>query len=252
MYQVLVTTEIVFFFVEGTWEGTFFILSSQLSLAVVRLIFFSSDTFIAIIPSCQAVAYSVGLRSMGENCLKDQLLQRAVYRVLLTRPRGHQNGHFVTFYPLESHPRWALFHFLSPGISDMGALQDNPCYLYSFWTCKRDQLIILLIWNLYFTVAASMGAPVRQSRHHHTFYRQPSCTFSYYGRVGNHRYRYRRANAALLIKPSRSMNDLYEVEARHRRRSRQRNRHRSGNTNSSSGDTESEEGEVRIFRFLSL
>uniref|UniRef100_A0A3Q3XDT9 Uncharacterized protein n=1 Tax=Mola mola TaxID=94237 RepID=A0A3Q3XDT9_MOLML len=93
-------------------------------------------------------------------------------------------------------------------------------------------------------LTASMGAPVRQSRHHHTFYRQPSCTFSYYGRVGNHRYRYRRANAALLIKPSRSMNDLYEVEARHRRRSRQRNRHRSGNTNSSSGDTESEEGEV--------
>ncbi|KAM9384501.1 solute carrier family 45 member 4-like [Pholidichthys leucotaenia] len=92
--------------------------------------------------------------------------------------------------------------------------------------------------------AASTGAPVRHSRHHHTFYRQPSCTFSYYGRVGSRRYRYRRANAAFLIKPSRSMNDLYEVEARHRRRSRQRSRHRSGNTNSSSGDTESEEGEV--------
>ncbi|XP_047460467.1 solute carrier family 45 member 4 [Mugil cephalus] len=92
--------------------------------------------------------------------------------------------------------------------------------------------------------AASTGAPMRQSRHRHIFYRQPSCTFSYYGRVGNHRYRYRRANAAFLIKSSRSMNDLYEVEARHRRRSRQRNRHRSGNTNSSSGDTESEEGEV--------
>ncbi|XP_020490341.1 solute carrier family 45 member 4 [Labrus bergylta] len=92
--------------------------------------------------------------------------------------------------------------------------------------------------------AASTGAPMRQPRHRHTFYRQPSCTFSYYGRVGSHRYRYRRANAAFLIKPSRSMSDLYEVEERHRRRSRQRNRHRSGNTNSSSGDTESEEGEV--------
>uniref|UniRef100_A0A3Q0S6K0 Solute carrier family 45 member 4 n=1 Tax=Amphilophus citrinellus TaxID=61819 RepID=A0A3Q0S6K0_AMPCI len=91
---------------------------------------------------------------------------------------------------------------------------------------------------------ASTGAPMRQTRHRHTFYRQPSCTFSYYGRVGSHRYRYRRANAAFLIKPSRSMNDLYEVEARHRRRNRQRSRHRSGNTNSSSGDTESEEGEV--------
>ncbi|XP_013864724.1 solute carrier family 45 member 4 isoform X2 [Austrofundulus limnaeus] len=92
--------------------------------------------------------------------------------------------------------------------------------------------------------AASTGAPMRQSRHRHTFYRQPSCTFSYYGRVGSHRYRYRRANAAFLIKPSRSMNDLYEVEARHRRRNKQRTRNRSGNTNSSSGDTESEEGEV--------
>uniref|UniRef100_M4ALZ5 Solute carrier family 45 member 4 n=1 Tax=Xiphophorus maculatus TaxID=8083 RepID=M4ALZ5_XIPMA len=93
-------------------------------------------------------------------------------------------------------------------------------------------------------LTASTGAPMRQPRRHHTFYRQPSCTFSYYGRVGSHRYRYRRANAALLIKPSRSMNDLYEVEARHRRRNRRRSRHRSGNTNSSSGDTESEEGEV--------
>ncbi|XP_019731838.1 solute carrier family 45 member 4-like [Hippocampus comes] len=92
--------------------------------------------------------------------------------------------------------------------------------------------------------AASTGAPVRLSRHHHTFYRQPSCTFSYYGRVGSHRYRYRRANAAFLIKPSRSMNDLHEVEARHRRRSRRRDRRRSGNTNSSNGDAESEEGEV--------
>ncbi|KAM4631030.1 solute carrier family 45 member 4 [Polymixia lowei] len=92
--------------------------------------------------------------------------------------------------------------------------------------------------------AASTGASVRQSRRRHTFYRQPSCTFSYYGRVGSRRYRYRRANAALLIKPSRSMNDLYEVQARHRRRHKRRNRHQSGNTNSSSGDTESEEGEV--------
>uniref|UniRef100_A0A3P8S677 Solute carrier family 45 member 4 n=1 Tax=Amphiprion percula TaxID=161767 RepID=A0A3P8S677_AMPPE len=94
------------------------------------------------------------------------------------------------------------------------------------------------------TLNGRLLASVTNSRHRHTFYRQPSCTFSYYGRVGSHRYRYRRANAAFLIKPSRSMNDLYEVEARHRRRSRQRNRHRSGNTNSSSGDTESEEGEV--------
>lgn len=80
-------------------------------------------------------------------------------------------------------------------------------------------------------------------RRRHTFYRQSSCTFSYYGRVGSHRYRYRRANAAFLIKPSRSMNDIYEMEKRQRQRSGQRIRHQSGNTNSS-GDTESEEGET--------
>lgn len=86
---------------------------------------------------------------------------------------------------------------------------------------------------------SSTNASMRRRRH--TFYRQSSCTFSYYGRVGSHRYRYRRANAALLIKPSRSMNDIYEMEKR--QRNGQRTRHQSGNTNSS-GDTESEEGEA--------
>ncbi|XP_077447439.1 solute carrier family 45 member 4-like [Stigmatopora argus] len=91
--------------------------------------------------------------------------------------------------------------------------------------------------------AASTGAPTRLWRHHHAIYRQPSCTFSYYGRVGSRR-RYRRANAAFLIKPSRSMNDLYEVEARQRRPGRRRHRRRrSGNTNSSAGDAEGEECE---------
>ncbi len=80
-------------------------------------------------------------------------------------------------------------------------------------------------------------------RRRHTFYRQSSCTFSYYGRVGSHRYRYRRANAAFLIKPSRSMNDIYEMEKRQKQRNGPRTRHQSGNTNSS-GDTESEEDET--------
>ncbi|CAL8293326.1 unnamed protein product [Merluccius merluccius] len=100
------------------------------------------------------------------------------------------------------------------------------------------------------------------SRRRHTFYRQPSCTFSYYGRVGSHRYRYNQhrqrqrhgnnPNAALLIKPSRSMNDVCEAEEERRhhhhhqeqnRRSRSggRNRHQSVHTTcSSSGDTESD------------
>ncbi|KPP80238.1 solute carrier family 45 member 4-like, partial [Scleropages formosus] len=86
------------------------------------------------------------------------------------------------------------------------------------------------------------GTSASMRRRRHTFYRQPSCTFSYYGRVGSHRYRYRRANAALLIKSSRSMNDIYEMQKRQRKRQQQRQRHQSGNTNSS-GDTESEEGE---------
>ena len=98
------------------------------------------------------------------------------------------------------------------------------------------------------TKASSANASIRRRRH--TFYRQPSCTFSYYGRVGSHRYRYRRANAAFLIKPSRSMNDIYEMQKRQKRPGggagtveRQRARHQSGNTNTS-GDTESEEGET--------
>ncbi|TSO47145.1 Solute carrier family 45 member 4 [Bagarius yarrelli] len=85
------------------------------------------------------------------------------------------------------------------------------------------------------------GAAIRRRRH--TFYRQSSCTFSYYGRLGSHRYRYRRANAAVLIKPSRSMNDIYEMQQRQKRGQRHRARHQSGNT-TSSGDTESEEGEI--------
>ncbi|KAM9307901.1 solute carrier family 45 member 4 [Gastrophryne carolinensis] len=78
-------------------------------------------------------------------------------------------------------------------------------------------------------------------RRRHMFYRQPSYTFSYYGKVGSHCYRFRRANAILLIKSSRSMNDIYDMQKRQRQR--QRHRNQSGAT-TSSGDTESEEGET--------
>ncbi|XP_008071353.1 solute carrier family 45 member 4 [Carlito syrichta] len=77
-------------------------------------------------------------------------------------------------------------------------------------------------------------------RRRHMFRRQASSTFSYYGKIGSHCYRYRRANAVVLIKPSRSMSDLYDMQKRQRQRCRHRNQ--SGATNSS-GDTESEEGE---------
>uniref|UniRef100_H0WZ90 Solute carrier family 45 member 4 n=1 Tax=Otolemur garnettii TaxID=30611 RepID=H0WZ90_OTOGA len=86
--------------------------------------------------------------------------------------------------------------------------------------------------------AAAASSSMRRRRH--AFHRQVSSTFSYYGKVGSHCYRYRRANAVVLIKPSRSMNDLYDLQKWQRQRCRHRNL--SGATNSS-GDTESEEGE---------
>ncbi|XP_047277961.1 solute carrier family 45 member 4 isoform X6 [Homo sapiens] len=76
-------------------------------------------------------------------------------------------------------------------------------------------------------------------RRRHAFRRQASSTFSYYGKLGSHCYRYRRANAVVLIKPSRSMSDLYDMQKRQRQH---RHRNQSGAT-TSSGDTESEEGE---------
>lgn len=78
-------------------------------------------------------------------------------------------------------------------------------------------------------------------RRRHVFRRHASSTFSYYGKVGSHHYRYRRAHAVVLIKPSRSMSDLRELQQRQRQRCRRR--HQSGAT-SSSADTESEEGEA--------
>nr|XP_020468440.1 solute carrier family 45 member 4-like [Monopterus albus]XP_020468441.1 solute carrier family 45 member 4-like [Monopterus albus]XP_020468442.1 solute carrier family 45 member 4-like [Monopterus albus]XP_020468443.1 solute carrier family 45 member 4-like [Monopterus albus]XP_020468444.1 solute carrier family 45 member 4-like [Monopterus albus] len=48
----------------------------------------------------------------------------------------------------------------------------------------------------------------------HTFYRQPSFTFSYYGRVGSQRYRLRRTVASRLrpVTTSRSLNDLSDLQ----------------------------------------
>ncbi|XP_054984114.1 solute carrier family 45 member 4 [Sorex araneus] len=88
--------------------------------------------------------------------------------------------------------------------------------------------------------AKPTAAPGSMRRRRHAFRRQASSTFSYYGKLGSHRYRFRRANAVVLIKPSRSMSDLYDLQKRQRQRCRRR--HQSGAT-TSSGDTESEEGE---------
>uniref|UniRef100_A0A3Q3VPT1 Uncharacterized protein n=1 Tax=Mola mola TaxID=94237 RepID=A0A3Q3VPT1_MOLML len=50
--------------------------------------------------------------------------------------------------------------------------------------------------------------------HPHTFYRQPSFTFSYYGRVGSQRYRLRRSSplSPRPITTSRSLNDLSDLQ----------------------------------------
>ncbi|XP_074509874.1 solute carrier family 45 member 4-like isoform X2 [Sebastes fasciatus] len=50
--------------------------------------------------------------------------------------------------------------------------------------------------------------------HRHTFYRQPSFTFSYYGRVGSQRHRLRRGAISSLwpVTTSRSLNDLSELQ----------------------------------------
>ncbi|XP_040900799.1 solute carrier family 45 member 4-like isoform X2 [Toxotes jaculatrix] len=62
------------------------------------------------------------------------------------------------------------------------------------------------------------GRPTNSSSsprpHPHTFYRQPSFTFSYYGRVGSQRYRLRRIAPSNLrpITTSRSLNDLSDLQ----------------------------------------
>ncbi|KAG8515462.1 Solute carrier family 45 member 4, partial [Galemys pyrenaicus] len=86
---------------------------------------------------------------------------------------------------------------------------------------------------------ADAKPPGSVRRRHHVFRRQPSGTFSYYGKIGPHRCRHRRAHAVVLIKPSRSMSELYDLQQR------QRCRHRSpSGATTSSGDTDSEEGEA--------
>ncbi|KAM9852110.1 solute carrier family 45 member 4-like [Aulostomus maculatus] len=62
--------------------------------------------------------------------------------------------------------------------------------------------------------------PVSPRPHPHTFYRQPSFTFSYYGRVGSQRYRLRRTapSSPRPITTSRSLNDLSDLQRRAERR----------------------------------
>ncbi|KAJ8004733.1 hypothetical protein DPEC_G00139360 [Dallia pectoralis] len=76
---------------------------------------------------------------------------------------------------------------------------------------------------------SAIGVP----RFPHTFYRQPSFTFSYYGRVA--RSRHRRNNQ--VVKASRSLNDIYD----HMQRQRQKRALTQSGTTLSSEDSESED-----------
>lgn len=76
---------------------------------------------------------------------------------------------------------------------------------------------------------------------HPSFYRQPSFTFSYYGRVRFHRL-HRRINSAHPIKSSRSLNDIDSITRPHKRRKLQKRGSVSSGTDEDD-DSESEEGE---------
>ncbi|KAL6488535.1 hypothetical protein MHYP_G00022760 [Metynnis hypsauchen] len=75
---------------------------------------------------------------------------------------------------------------------------------------------------------------------HPSFYRQPSFTFSYYGRVGFLRPR-RRGNAAHPIKSSRSLNDIDTLARRQQKRKLQQSG--SASSEPDEEDGESEQGE---------
>ncbi|KAL0985280.1 hypothetical protein UPYG_G00154940 [Umbra pygmaea] len=90
---------------------------------------------------------------------------------------------------------------------------------------------------------SNMHAPTCPRRFHHTYYRQPSFTFSYYGRVGAARYRHRRnttGNDANLITASQSMGDIYDHMQRRQREKRALHLSRS---TLSSQDSDSEDGD---------
>ncbi|KAM6994616.1 solute carrier family 45 member 4-like isoform 2-T2 [Tautogolabrus adspersus] len=93
------------------------------------------------------------------------------------------------------------------------------------------------------------NSSVTSRPHPHTFYRQPSFTFSYYGRVGSQRFRLRRT----LLSPqpittSRSLNDLTDLQRRADRRELQL----SASSLSSEGSSIEEEGRGTTVRLLWL
>ncbi|XP_055020187.1 solute carrier family 45 member 4 isoform X2 [Boleophthalmus pectinirostris] len=102
----------------------------------------------------------------------------------------------------------------------------------------------------------SVGSPklgTRLSTRRPTFYRQPSFTFSYYGRVGSQRYRLKRNTAAPLspkrITSSRSLSDLSELQKEVQERER---KFSMSSLSSEESSTVSEDEEETTLRLLWL
>ncbi|XP_061918899.1 solute carrier family 45 member 4-like isoform X3 [Entelurus aequoreus] len=98
-----------------------------------------------------------------------------------------------------------------------------------------------------------LGAAASPRPHKHTFYRQPSFTFSYYGRVGSQRHRLRRTTASSPppITTSRSLNDLSDLQQRLDRREFQFST-RSLSSEASSSDSKSDKGTTVRLLWLSM
>ncbi|XP_054637624.1 solute carrier family 45 member 4 [Dunckerocampus dactyliophorus] len=97
-----------------------------------------------------------------------------------------------------------------------------------------------------------LSASTSPRPHKHTFYRQPSFTFSYYGRVGSQRHRLRRTTTSSPqpITTSRSLNDLSDLQRREDRRDFQLST--SSMSEASSSDTESDKGTTVRLLWLSM
>uniref|UniRef100_A0A8C4GM69 Solute carrier family 45 member 4b n=1 Tax=Dicentrarchus labrax TaxID=13489 RepID=A0A8C4GM69_DICLA len=84
--------------------------------------------------------------------------------------------------------------------------------------CFRYAVSCLHFIRLFFSPVPLANRPsntsVSSRPHPHIFYRQPSFTFSYYGRVGSQRYRLRRTapSSPRPIATSRSLNDLSDLQ----------------------------------------
>ncbi|KAG9345024.1 hypothetical protein JZ751_009564, partial [Albula glossodonta] len=86
-------------------------------------------------------------------------------------------------------------------------------------------------------------------RRHHTFFRQPSFTFTCHGRVGyrhyqHHQHRRRQASTGVPLKPSRSMSDIYELRKHQHRQQQQRRMQGHHHRPCPDEDEESEEEET--------